>query len=269
MIDHDRVGKLQNTDALKIPSAARLYDYYLGGNFNLEADRALAKQIYQVMPEMPYLARENRKFLQRAVRYCAELGISQYLDLGCGLPTVGPVHEIARKSRPDSKVLYVDNEPVAVEYSKMILEGIQDVEILHMDFRNVEEVLNSEPARRLIDFTEPVALMMVSVWHFIPDSDHPADVLKRYRAALAPDSHLILSHVSGDTLDKVSGAADLYKNSQNPVTLRTRSEVTGMFAGFALVDPGVVFVPEWRPETPEDAEGAERCSFYGGVAQVP
>lgn len=250
------------------PSAARLYDYYLGGGHHFESDRALAERIYAVFPQMPHLARVNRAFLRRATEFCARQGITQFLDIGCGLPTSGAVHEIAHGIAPDAHVVYVDNEPVAVAHSELILDGNENAAVIQADLRDPDGVLNHPTTRRLLDLSKPVALLVVAVVHFVADGDEPARVLARYREALAPGSFLAFSHVSGDTLANVSKAAELYRNSQNPAYLRTKAEIGAMLSGFDLVDPGLVFVPEWRPYTPEDAEDAQRCSFYGAVGRV-
>lgn len=249
------------------PSAARLYDYYLGGGYNFEADRVLAQRIYRVFPEMPYLARVNRAFLRRATEFCARQGISQFLDIGCGLPTSGAVHEVAQGINPDAHVVYVDNEPVAVAHSELILEHNENATVIQADLRQPDTVLNHLQTRRLLDLREPIALLVVAVVHFVPDSDDPAKVLARYREVLAPGSFLAFSHVSGDTLPNVAKAAELYRNSQNPAHLRTKAEIASMLEGFELVEPGLVFVPEWQPYSADDAVDAWRCSFYGAVGR--
>ncbi|MCP2166421.1 SAM-dependent methyltransferase [Goodfellowiella coeruleoviolacea] len=255
---------------LNTPSAARLYDYYLGGNYNFAVDRQLANRIYQALPEMPYLARVNRSFLGRAVRFCVSQGVRQFLDIGCGLPTLGSVHEIAQRVDPRCRVAYVDNEPVAVAHGELLLAGNPNAGIALADVRDVHGVLNSKTVTRLLDFNEPVAVLMVALLHFIPDADRPVEMIARYREAMAPGSYLVLSHVSDDELPGVSHAAEFYKNSQNPVTLRGRAQVERLMGGFELVDPGLVFCPDWRPDTPEDTDEAAAhppCSFYAGVGR--
>jgi S-adenosyl methyltransferase len=249
------------------PSAARLYDYYLGGGYHFESDRQLAQQIYQVFPEMPHLARVNRAFLRRATEFCARQGITQFLDIGCGLPTTGAVHETAQAINPDAKVVYVDNEPVAVAHSELILENNPNATVLQADLRDPDTILNHPETLRMLDLSKPIALLVVAVVHFVPDSDNPAGLLAHYRDALPDQSYLAFSHVSGDTLENVAKAAELYRSSQNPAYLRSKVEISAMLDGFDLVEPGLVFVPEWRPSSPEDAEDAQRCSFYGAVGQ--
>ncbi|WP_438388810.1 SAM-dependent methyltransferase [Actinopolyspora saharensis] len=252
---------------VEVPSAARLYDYYLGGNYNFPADRQLARRIYEVFPQMPHLARVNRAFLRRSVRYLASCGIRQFVDLGCGLPTAGPVHEVARDIEPDSRVVYVDNEPVAVAHSRLLLREVEGTAVLQADLTDPAAVLDSPVTRELLDLEQPVAVLMVAVLHFVSDRQDPAGILQGYRRRLTSGGYLVLSHVSGDTLPDVEQAAELYRNSQNPAYLRTRGEIAGMLSGFELVEPGLVFVPEWRPEVPEEAEDAASCSFYGAVGR--
>jgi SAM-dependent methyltransferase len=249
------------------PSAARLYDYYLGGGHHFEADRKLAQLVLQVVPETPSMARANRAFLRRATEFCAGQGITQFLDIGCGLPASGAVHEVARALNPDSRVVYVDNEPVAVAHGELMLENVDGAGIVQADLRDPRGVLDNPVTRGLLDLTRPVALLMVAVMHFVSDDDDPAGLLERYRAALPPGSFLAFSHVSGDTLPDVTRAIDLYQNSQNPVYLRSHAEIAAMLTGFDLVEPGLVFLPAWRPCSPADAEDARRCSFYGAVGR--
>jgi hypothetical protein len=248
------------------PSAARLYDYYLGGGYHFEADRKLAQRIYEVLPETPYMARMNRAFLQRATEFCARQGVRQFLDLGCGLPTTGAVHQIAQAIDPATRVVYVDNEPVAVAHSELILEHNDNTAVVHADLRDPDHVLNHPETRRMLDLSQPVALLMVAVLHFVSDSDGPAGIIARYREAMAPGSYFVLSHGTGDTMStQGASVVELYRNSQNPGYLRTKTEVAAMLGDFDLVEPGLVFVPRWRPHSPEDAENAERSSFYGAV----
>lgn len=251
------------------PSAARLYDYYLGGGYHFESDRKLAQRIYEVLPDMPYLARVNRAFLRRAAMFCARQGITQFLDIGCGLPTTGAVHEVVGAVNPDAKVVYVDNEPVAVAHGELILEGNENATVLQGDLRRPESVLDHPRTRRMLNLDQPVAVLTTAVMHFVTDEANPARLVARYREAMAPGSYLVLSHATADGQDDIEKVVELYRNSQNPGYLRTREQVTAMLEGFDLVEPGVVFLPEWRPESPEDAVNPERSSFYGVVGRRP
>lgn len=251
------------------PSAARLYDYYLGGAYHFDADRRLAHRIYQVYPEMPQLARVNRAFLRRATEYCVRQGITQFLDIGCGLPTTGAVHEVAQALDPEARIVYVDNEPVAVAHGELILEHNDRAAIVHADLRDPDTVLNHPTTRRLLDLDRPVALLIVAVVHFVPDADNPAGVIARYRAAMAPGSHVVFSHVSGSMQADLGRAVDLYRHSQTPAYLRPKADLAAMLAGFDLVEPGLVPVPRWRPDHPDDAAADGLQSFYAAVGRLP
>jgi hypothetical protein len=251
------------------PSAARLYDYYLGGGYHFESDRKLAQRIYEVLPDTPYLARVNRAFLRRAAVFCAQQGITQFLDIGCGLPTTGAVHEVVGAVNPDVKVVYVDNEPVAVAHSELILEGNENATVLQGDLRHPETILSHPRTRRMLNLDEPVAVLTTAVMHFVSDEANPARLVARYREAMAPGSYLVLSHATADAAEDIEKVVELYRNSQNPGYLRTKEQVLEMLEGFDLVEPGVVFVPEWRPEVQEDAADPARSSFYGVVGRRP
>lgn len=252
-----------------LPSAARVYDYLLGGGHNFAGDRALAEKLVQVLPARD-MARLNRAFLRRAVLFMASQGIRQFLDLGSGIPTVGNVHEVAQGARPDSRVVYVDYEPVAVAHSELILDGDDQAAIIQADLRKPETVLSSTVTKRLIDFAEPLGLLMVGVVQFIPDDDDPWSLAARYRAVLAPGSHFALSAFTWDNAPAgMAGAVEVFKNSQDPIYPRTRAEIVRMFEGFELVEPGIVYTPQWRPERAEDVgDNAERSNLYAGVGYL-
>jgi hypothetical protein len=250
-----------------IPNAARVYDYYLGGGHNFRADRDFAKRIIQVVPEVEQAARLNRAFLHRAVRYLADQGITQFLDLGSGIPTVGHVHDIAAAANPDSRVVYVDQEPVAVAHAELILRDVRTAEVLGADLRDVESVLGSEPVRRLLDLSRPVAVLMVAVLHFVPGDVAP--IVRRYVDAVAPGSALVISHATPDPdPERFGRAIGLYRNASTPFVVRERDEIAGLLAGTDLVDPGLVWTPLWRPEPGAEAADAERAAFYAAVGRV-
>jgi SAM-dependent methyltransferase len=250
----------------ELPSAARVYDYLLGGGHNFSGDRALAERLAAVVPARD-MARHNRAFLRRAVLHLVEQGIDQFLDLGSGIPTIGNVHEIAQGANPDARVVYVDHEPVAVAHSELLLESNPLATALQADLRDPERIVGSPRTRDLIDFDRPLGLLMVGVIQFIPDDDDPWALLGHYRDLLAPGSHLALSAFTWDNAPEgMAGAVEVFRHSQDPIFPRTRGEILRMLTGFDLVEPGLVYPPLWRPERPEDAEDAGRSNLYACVA---
>ena len=253
-----------------LPSAARVYDYLLGGGHNFAGDRALAERLLRVLPARD-MARLNRAFLRRAVLFMVNRGIRQFLDLGSGIPTVGNVHEVAQGASPDCRVVYVDYEPVAVAHSELILEGKENAAVIQADLRSPDTILYATETKRLIDFAEPLGLLMVGVVQFIPEVDDLFALSAVYRDVLATGSHFALSAFTWDNAPAgMAGAVDVCKASQNPIYPRTRAEVLRMFEGYELAEPGIVMTPEWRPERPEDVgDNAERSNMYAGVGYLP
>jgi hypothetical protein len=251
------------------PNAARIYDYLLGGACNFEQDRAFAEKAMEIMPQLERAARRNRAFLGRAVRFCVSRGIRQFLDIGSGIPTVGNVHEIAQGIDPRCRVLYVDNEPVAVAHAEQILEGTENTAVLQADLCDPDTVLNSESARRLLDLDEPIAVLMLAVLHFVPDSARPRSAIERYVSAMAPGSFLVVSHGCIETAD----AAEVhrsYRSTPTPGVRRGRQEILDLMAGTDLVEPGLVWTPEWRPDFPEDVgDDVERSITVAAVGRKP
>jgi hypothetical protein len=251
------------------PNAARVYDYFLGGSHNLAADRKLAAYILSEVPDAALVAQANRAFLRRAVLYCVEAGIRQFLDLGSGIPTVGNVHEIAQRAAPDCRVLYIDVEPVAVAHSRAILAGNDRAAVLQADIREPDRILADPALHRLLDLSQPVAVLMVSVLPFVSDDDDPSRIVARFRDAVSQGSYLALTHGTADARsEEVTRVADRYRSTSTPLTMRSRHEVEQFFAGFELVDPGLVFVQQWRPDWLGEVEGSpEWSSIYGGVGR--
>ncbi|MEU1606780.1 SAM-dependent methyltransferase [Micromonospora matsumotoense] len=254
---------------LSRPSVARAYDYWLGGSHNFEVDREFARQALAAVPDLRLVARANREFLHRAVRFMLDEGIRQFLDIGSGIPTVGNVHEIAQQVDPDSRVVYVDIDPVAVTHSTHILAGQPNAVALLEDLRHPEAILDHPEVRRLLDLDRPVGLLLVSVVHAVPDQDDPYGLIRRLWTALAPGSCVAISHVTTDSRpDEMGEGARLSGRTNTPVTARTRAQVEDFFAGLDLVEPGVVWSPLWRPESSADVgEHPERMSFYVGVGR--
>jgi S-adenosyl methyltransferase len=255
---------------LERPSVARVYDYYLGGSHNFAVDRQMAQRAIALMPDLPLIMQSNRAFLRRAVRYLLNVGVTQFLDIGSGIPTAGNVHDIVSETHPDAPVVYVDTDPVAVAHSRAILAGHDHATVVQADLRQPEQLLASPELRRMLDLDKPVGILMIAVLHFVPVEDDPAGVVGRLYDAVAPGSHLALTHASHDGDQQNSGAVEaLYARSPTPITMRSYDQVVELFKGFSLVDPGVVFLPRWHPETdssPEDHQ-AERFSGYAGVGR--
>jgi hypothetical protein len=254
---------------LDSPNAARVYDYLLGGACNFARDREFAEQLLAIIPEVREVSRRNRAFLRRAVRFCLANGIRQFLDLGSGIPTVGNVHEIAQQQVPDCRIVYVDNEAVAVAHSELILEHNEHADAVQANLLDVDRVLTAEPVRRLIDLDQPVAVLVAAVLHFVPDSENPGAALARYVDATAPGSYLVLTHAAKEDLPRSTDGWKLYERTNTPGGGRTREEVAAFMAGTDLVEPGVVWLSEWRPELPEDAVDPEHSIAYAAVGRKP
>jgi hypothetical protein len=259
------LSKLPGVDP-DVPNAARMYDYYLGGSHNFAADRAAAERVKAAIPYAVDVARANRFFLHRAVRFCIGEGIDQFLDLGSGIPTVGNVHEIARDLGSPARVAYVDNEPVTVASAAALLADDPLATITMADIRDPDAVFDAPGVRDLLDLSRPVALLTVAVLPFVPDRDDPVGLAQRYRARLAPGSIHVLSHGTADhDPDEVRALADVYRNTANPVTPRTRDEVAEILRGTELVEPGLVDATEWRPE---DTTGEQHRGLWAAVGRI-
>lgn len=245
------------------PNAARVYDYFLGGANNFDVDRVFAKKLTEILPDAPFLAIENRSFLRRAVKFLAQQGIRQFIDLGSGIPTVGNTHEIAQAIDPSTNVVYVDFEAVAVAHSELILAEVPNTTIVRADFRHPDSVLGNEQTRKMIDFSRPVGILMFSSVHFIADEDQPWDIVAAYRDATVPGSYLAFSHATNDQRPEVADAVAEYKNAANSAFVRTKSEFVRFFDGYDLVEPGAVFTAEWRAEL--DVCDPWRAGAYAGV----
>ena len=256
----------------EIPSAARMYDYYLGGAANFAADRTAADQLIAQVRDVKLIARTNRAFLRRAVRWLTEQGVDQFLDLGSGIPTVGNVHEIARRTNPDVRVVYVDNDRTAVEHARHLLADDLHATALHADLRDPNYLHHQLTARGVLHLGRPVALLACAVLHFLPDTENPAAILAAYRRHLAGGSWLVISHGTADqrpTRD-VQAGLDSYAHTATPVTPRTRAQVVELFTGSRPVEPGVVWAPQWHPDPGTEAvDEPERSSTWAGVAHLP
>jgi hypothetical protein len=254
------------------PHPARLYDYYLGGKNHFAADRELADKVVAAVPGVRTGPRENRAFLGRVVRYlAAEAGIRQFLDIGTGLPTTGSVHEVAQSVDPRCRVVYVDNDPMVLAHARALLTSSPEgrTAYIHADLRSPAEILSSPVVREVLDFTQPVALMLIAVLHFVSDEARPAGILKTLLDALPSGSYLAASH--GTIEHNPPGAATgerAYQSGGVPIHLRDSGVFSELaFSGLELVPPGVVLVSEWRPDSPGPRPSAAEVNTNGGLAR--
>jgi hypothetical protein len=257
------------------PHPARVYDYLLGGKDNFEADRAAAEAGLRANPNSRIPPRENRAFLGRVVRYLAgEAGVSQFLDIGTGIPTSPNVHEVAQQIDPRARIVYVDNDPIVLTQARALLTtGPQGrTAYIDADLRDIDAILGSADLQRTLDLSQPVGLLLIAVLHFIPDEDDPWALAARLLAALPSGSYLALSHLTGD-FDPAAwaGVVAVYRRSGVTMQVRRKPDIDRFFAGLDLIDPGVVSLPHWRPD-PSDVGGPPSdaaVSVYGGVARKP
>ncbi len=252
-----------------VPSTARMYDWWLGGHDNFAADRAAALAVSEAAPEAQLMAVENRKFLRRAARYLvAEAGITQFLDIGTGLPTQGNVHQVAQGINPTARVVYVDNDPMVLAHSRALKTGGNTV-VIEADLREPRAILDHPGTHKLIDFNQPLAVLLVAVLHFISDDEDPSAIVGAIRDALPLGSYQLLSHVTGDIRrESAAKAAAHYKKVTSGATLRGQEEILRFFARLELIDAGLVQVPHWRPDGPESAD-ASKVWILGGVGRKP
>jgi hypothetical protein len=256
------------------PHSARMYDYWLGGKDHFTADREAADRVLAAFPSMRTAARENRAFLGRAVRYlAAEAGIRQFLDIGTGLPTTGNVHEIAQSVAPSSRVVYVDNDPLVLAHAQALLTSGPEgrTAYIHADLRQPDKILIHPVIRDVLDFTQPVALMLVAILHLIPDEDKPAGIVAALLDALPSGSYFVASHATAEHDPSAAAAgADTARKAGVSFHLRDSGDFARLaFPGLQLVPPGVVLVSEWRPEGTEPRPTPAEVGWYGGVARKP
>jgi hypothetical protein len=261
----------------KPATAARMYDYYLGGTYNFPADRQAADAIIAMFPYTVLAAQVNRAFLRRAVSSLCEMGVSQFLDIGSGIPTEGNVHEIAQAVNPQARVVYVDIDPVAVAESQEMLERNDLAVAIRGDLRNPRPILDHPQVRKLLDFQQPVALLLVAVLHFLNDDDEARRAVRQLLDALPSGSYLVASHVIDESspdferIEDLKRVHDVYKRqTSTALRMRTRAELSEFFEGLELVDPGVVWVWDWRPppgeELPVAVSQVRPETIKGGIA---
>lgn len=253
------------------PHPARMYDWFLGGKDNYPVDEELGRRLLDIQPEIKEFARQNRRFMRRAVRHLAgDCGVSQFLDIGSGIPTEPNLHQVAQAEAADARVMYVDNDPIVLAHAGALLSGTPEGETRYIegDVREPERVL--EQAAEMIDFTRPVALSLIALTHFVPDTDRAHELVARYVDALAPGSRLILSQATGDfDPEGMAKGVATYAARGAVFVPRSHAEVVRFFDGLELVGPGVVPLDAWRPESGGEAGSAGEgpVPIYGGVAR--
>jgi S-adenosyl methyltransferase len=252
-----------------VPHSARVWNYWLGGKDNFAADRAIGEQVREIFPQIVTNARAQRQFLARAVRYLTvDAQVQQFLDIGTGLPTAGNTHEVAQEIEPESRVVYVDNDPIVLAHARALLASTKEgaTDYINADVRDPDQIVQT--AGRTLDFRQPVALMMLGILGHIYDNDEARSIVHRLVDGLSPGSYVVLA--DGTNVDRAGNEAQRRYNEASPVPyyLRAPQQITGFFDGLALVEPGVVPVSHWRPDsslTEVDVESA----VYGGVARKP
>jgi SAM-dependent methyltransferase len=248
---------------IDVPSPARMYDYYLGGRDNVAADREAAEAVIASHPEQRQLARNNRAFLVRAVEQLAAAGITQFVDIGTGIPTAPTVHEVARRTHPDARVVYVDDDPVVLAHARALLAEDTALAVVDADMHDPDVITEHPDVARLIDFDRPVAVLFVAVLHFSA-GDEPRRIVEHFRRRMVPGSYLVISAGSSESLsdDELAEIHAAYARTPRGGHLRSRAEIEALFAGFELIEPGVVDVCRWR-----GVERPTRVSILAGVAR--
>jgi hypothetical protein len=248
---------------------ARIYNYWLGGKDNFAADRQAAQEVLDVMPVIAQVARSNRLFLSTAVHYLvAQAGIRQFLDIGTGLPTEDNTHEVAQNVAPESRIVYVDNDPIVLSHARALLTSDPRGRCAYIDAdaREVDKILTE--AAEMLDFSQPVAVMMLGLLHFIPDADDPYGLIRRYLDAVPSGSYLAVSHASSDLKTDTEMAGQRYNShSATAITFRSRQEVTRLLAGLDLVPPGVSPLGQWSLGA--TGTGCAQLPTYAALARKP
>ena len=254
------------------PNAARMYDYFLGGYHNFEADRVIAEKIYQVYPDIGLSGQVCRANLRRTINFLIEQGIDQFLDIGSGIPTVGNVHEVAQKANPAARIIYVDIDPVAVAHCKAMLEDNPNATAISGDVGQPEQILNHAEVKRLLDLSKPVAVLLFSVLHYVLDTDQAYRAVRTLRDVVTPGSYIAIQYFSteGGPPGVVEQMQKLLADSIPTVAL-TRADILKFFDGLEMVEPGLVYPSLWRPEGPDDLwlDQPNRCLGFAGVGRKP
>jgi hypothetical protein len=266
----DGDGDWRSTFRPDIPSSARIYDYLLGGKDNFPVDREAAERLIEILPSVRLAARVNRAFVARAVRYLVnEAGITQLIDIGSGLPTLGNVHEIARNEDPAAHVVYVDHDPVVLAHVRDVLSGENGVTIVSHDMRDPKGILDDPQTRQLIDFDRPAGILLVSMLHFLADADDPAGIIRQLLEPFPPGSHVALTHSTSDATPRHGDVSELYRTATTDIFPRPRDEVLALVNGLDLVDPGLVWTPLWHPDPKDPApQNPSSCYYYALMART-
>jgi S-adenosyl methyltransferase len=255
-------GDWRETFRPDIPSAARVYDYLLGGKDNYPVDRAVAESMIAQLPNVQLAVQWNRAFLRRVVRHLVgQTGIRQIIDVGAGLPTAGNTHEIALAACPAARVVYVDHDPVVLAHARAMLHNVPGATIIGQDLTEPEQILADPALRELIDFGEPVALLFLSILHFVADEDDPAGLIARLLAPFPAGSHVAISHATPDEVPAVKDVERVFDEATEQAHVRSRGQVARLVAGLDIIEPGLVWPPQWRPDAGEPVP-ANACEAY-------
>lgn len=252
----------------RVPHIARIYDYWLGGKDNFAADREAAEQAMAATPTIVPGVRANRRFLGRSVRYLAQSGVRQFLDIGTGIPTADNTHQVAQSVAPEARVVYVDNDPIVLAHARALLTSTSaPTAYIDADARDTRKIMDQ--AAELLDFSQPVAVMLIAILHCIPDEDDPYQLVSDLIGAVPPGSYLTITHPASDQVEVANRAAQsLTQSMGQKVTFRSHQQVSRFFAGLELVDPGVVPIQDWLPDSIHDINSAP-TAMWGGVARKP
>ncbi|GGZ37373.1 hypothetical protein GCM10010387_34410 [Streptomyces inusitatus] len=256
---------------ISMPSVSRMHDFYLGGSHNFEVDREAARRVLALLPGLPKVMQANRAFMSRAVRYAAARGVTQFLDIGSGIPAFGGVHEVALKADPDSRVLCADRDPVAVAHGRAALGKGAAAAFIAADLRRPRQIIDSPEFAGLFDPDRPVALLLLSVLHFVEDADDPYGAVAELRDALAPGSLIVINHAAYDGVpvpeEQAARAVDVYREIRNPLIMRSQDHIARFFEGYEMVEPGLVSPPDWRPDAPAEQEDPYAFTGFAGVGR--
>ena len=255
-----------------LPHSARMYDYFLGGKDNYAADREAAEQVKQQWPTVVVATRVNREFMRRATRFLARQGVRQFLDIGTGIPTRPNLHEIAQQVDPTARVVYVDNDPIVLTHARALLVSTAQgrTDYIQADARSPQSILDSPQLGEVLDLSQPVALSLIALLHFIPDDQNPHEIIATLADALAPGSYLVLSHVSSDfDPPAIRELTRIYNEQGVPLQARSREEFHQLFQGRELLEPGVVSAHRWKPDDIEPPASLDaQASLYAAVARI-